>query len=103
MQHAFNELLHFLQQGISAIFHFVQMIWAWSVGQISALLAMATMADLEADLIGVSARGRDLGAIQSCDRTVCSWGTDHPNRIRAFTYRSRTHVAKHRICRVDCS
>src|SRR5215471_1745500 len=40
MQHAFNELLHFLQQGISAIFHFVQMIWAWSVGQISALLAV---------------------------------------------------------------
>ena len=38
----------------------------------------------EADLIGVSARGRDLGAIQSCDRTVCSWGTD-PNRIRAFS------------------
>jgi hypothetical protein len=40
MQHAFNQLLHFLQQGISAIFHFVQMIWAWSVGQISALLAV---------------------------------------------------------------
>jgi hypothetical protein len=40
MQHAFNELLHFLQQGISAIFHFVQMIWAWSVHQISALLAV---------------------------------------------------------------
>ena len=40
MQHAFNELLHFLQQGISAIFHFVQMIWSWSVGQISALLAV---------------------------------------------------------------
>ena len=29
MQHAFNELLHFVQQGISAIFHFVQMIWTW--------------------------------------------------------------------------
>jgi hypothetical protein len=32
--------LQFLQQGISAIFHFVQMIWTWSVGQISALLAV---------------------------------------------------------------
>jgi hypothetical protein len=40
MQHAFNQLLHFLQQGISAIFHFVQMIWMWSVGQISTLLAV---------------------------------------------------------------
>jgi hypothetical protein len=40
MQHAFNQLLQFLQQGISAIFHFVQMIWTWSVGQISALLAV---------------------------------------------------------------
>jgi hypothetical protein len=40
MQHAFNQLLQFLQQGISAIFHFVQMIWAWSVGQIGALLAV---------------------------------------------------------------
>jgi hypothetical protein len=32
--------LQFLQQGISAIFHFVQMIWTWSVGQISTLLAV---------------------------------------------------------------
>jgi len=40
MQHAFNELLRFLQQGISAIFHFVRMIWTWSVGQITALLAV---------------------------------------------------------------
>jgi hypothetical protein len=40
MQHAFNQLLQFLQQGIAAIFHFVQMIWTWSVGQISTLLAV---------------------------------------------------------------
>jgi len=40
MQHAFNQLLQFLQQGIAAIFHFVQMIWTWSVDQISALLAV---------------------------------------------------------------
>jgi hypothetical protein len=40
MQHAFNQLLQFLQQGISAIFHFVQIIWTWSVGQISTLLAV---------------------------------------------------------------
>jgi hypothetical protein len=40
MQHAFNQLLQFLQQGISAIFHFVQTIWTWSVGQISALLSV---------------------------------------------------------------
>ena len=40
MQQAFNQLLQFLHQGISAIFHFVQMIWTWSVGQISTLLAV---------------------------------------------------------------
>jgi hypothetical protein len=40
MQHAFNQLLQFLQQGISAIFRFVQIIWTWSVGQIGALLAV---------------------------------------------------------------
>ena len=40
MQHAFNQLLQFLQQGIAAIFHFVQLIWTWSVGQISTLLAV---------------------------------------------------------------
>jgi hypothetical protein len=40
MQNAFNQLLQFLQQGISAIFRFVQMIWTWSVGQITTLLAV---------------------------------------------------------------
>lgn len=40
MQQAFNQLLHFLQQGISAIFRFVQTIWMWSVGQITTLLAV---------------------------------------------------------------
>ena len=40
MQHAFNQLLQFLQQGIAAIFRFVEMIWTWSVGQISTLLAV---------------------------------------------------------------
>lgn len=37
MQQFFDQLLRFLQQGISAIFTFVQMIWTWSVGQISNL------------------------------------------------------------------
>ena len=40
MQHAFNQLLQFLHQGISAIFHFVEMIWTWSVSQIGTLLAV---------------------------------------------------------------
>src|SRR5689334_1944043 len=30
-----NQLVQFLQQGIAAIFKFVQMIWAWSISQIS--------------------------------------------------------------------
>jgi hypothetical protein len=37
MQQFFDQLLRFLQQGISAIFRFVQMIWTWSVDQISHL------------------------------------------------------------------
>ena len=37
MQQVFNQLLQFLQQGIAAIFRFVQLIWTWTVGQIGAL------------------------------------------------------------------
>ena len=37
MQQFLNQLLQFLQQGIAAIFKFVQMIWTWSVAQISTL------------------------------------------------------------------
>ena len=35
MMQFFNQLVQFLQQGIAAIFRFVQMIWTWSIGQIS--------------------------------------------------------------------
>jgi hypothetical protein len=38
MQQFFNQLLQFLQQGISAIFRFVQLIWTWSVDQINSLV-----------------------------------------------------------------
>jgi len=37
MQQVFNQLLQFLQQGISAIFRFVQLIWTWTVAQITTL------------------------------------------------------------------
>jgi len=37
VQQAFNQLLQFLQQGIAAIIRFVQMIWQWTVGQITGL------------------------------------------------------------------
>jgi hypothetical protein len=30
-----NQLIQFLQQGIAAIFKFVQLIWTWSIGQIT--------------------------------------------------------------------
>lgn len=33
-----NQLIQFLQQGIAAIFRFVQLIWTWSIGQISQVL-----------------------------------------------------------------
>jgi hypothetical protein len=40
MKEVFDQLLKFLHQGISAIFHFVELIWTWSVGQISKLMAV---------------------------------------------------------------
>jgi hypothetical protein len=38
MMQFLNQLLQFLQQGVSAIFRFVQMIWTWSVAQITQVL-----------------------------------------------------------------
>ncbi len=40
MKEVFDQLLKFLQQGISAIFRFVELIWTWSVDQISKLMAV---------------------------------------------------------------
>ena len=40
MRQVFDQLLKFLQQGIAAIFHFVELIWTWSVDQISKLMAV---------------------------------------------------------------
>ena len=40
MKQVFDQLLKFLHEGISAIFRFVELIWTWSVGQISKLMAV---------------------------------------------------------------
>jgi hypothetical protein len=40
MKQVFDQLLKFLQEGIAAIFHFTQLIWTWSVDQISKLMAV---------------------------------------------------------------
>jgi hypothetical protein len=40
MKQVFDQLLKFLQQGISSIFHFVELIWTWTVDQISKLMAV---------------------------------------------------------------
>jgi hypothetical protein len=40
MKQVFDQLLKFLQQGIAAIFHFVQLIWTFTVDQISKLMAV---------------------------------------------------------------
>jgi len=40
MQQAFHQLLQFLQEGIAEIFRFVQLLWNWSVDQISHLVAV---------------------------------------------------------------
>jgi hypothetical protein len=40
MKQVFDQLLKFLQQGIAAIFRFVELIWTWSVDQISKLTSV---------------------------------------------------------------
>jgi hypothetical protein len=40
MKQVFDQLLKFLQEGIAAIFRFVELIWNWSVDQISKLAAV---------------------------------------------------------------
>jgi hypothetical protein len=40
MKQVFDQLLKFLQQGIATIFHFIELIWTWSVDQISKLMAV---------------------------------------------------------------
>jgi len=59
--------LKFLQQGISAIFRFVELIWTWSVDQISKLhgRAMAGLAAAETGSAGPDPGWSALGALQS--------------------------------------
>jgi hypothetical protein len=40
MKEVFDQLLNFVQQGIAAIFHLIELIWTWSVGQIGKLVAV---------------------------------------------------------------
>src|SRR5882672_3214296 len=40
MKQVFDQLLKFLHDGIAAIFRFVELIWTWSVDQISKLTAV---------------------------------------------------------------
>ena len=40
MHEILSQILHFLQQGIAAIFRFVELIWAWSVDQVAKLAAV---------------------------------------------------------------
>jgi hypothetical protein len=39
METILNQVFQFLQQGVATIFHFVELVWSWSVGQISKLMA----------------------------------------------------------------
>ena len=38
MKEIFDQLLQFLQQGIAAIFRFVQLVWTWSIEQITKMM-----------------------------------------------------------------
>jgi hypothetical protein len=40
VKQVFDQLLKFLQQGIAAIFHFVELIWTWTVDQVSRLMSV---------------------------------------------------------------
>ena len=40
MKQVFDQLLRLLHEGISAIFHFIELIWMWSVDQITRLAAV---------------------------------------------------------------
>jgi len=37
MNQVINQIVQFLQQGIAAIFKFIQLVWTWSFGQIVAI------------------------------------------------------------------
>lgn len=41
MQQIFNQLLQFVQNGVAGIFKFIQLIWAWSVAQITMLMQVS--------------------------------------------------------------
>ena len=38
MKQIFDQFLQFLQQGIAAIFRFVQLVWTWSIDQITKMM-----------------------------------------------------------------
>jgi len=40
MHEILSQIVHFLQQGIAAIFRFVELIWTWSVDQVTKLAAV---------------------------------------------------------------
>jgi hypothetical protein len=40
MQQILSQVLHFLQMGIAAIFRFVELVWTWSVQQVTKLAAV---------------------------------------------------------------
>lgn len=40
MKQIFDQLLKFLQQGIAWIFHFIELVWTWSVDQVGKLMAV---------------------------------------------------------------
>src|SRR5947199_10866843 len=40
MHEILAQILHFLQQGIAAIFRFIELVWTWTVDQVSKLAAV---------------------------------------------------------------
>ena len=40
MQQMFNQFIQFIQQGVAFVFKFIQLIWGWSVAQITTLTSV---------------------------------------------------------------
>ena len=96
MKQGFDQLLKFLHDAISAIFRFVELIWTWSVDQISRLATPAVAAVAAVEAVATDPGRSGLGALSSGPRAL-GGGRGHIERIRSSARRARANSA---ACRV---
>ena len=102
MQQLFNQLVQFVQQGIAAIFRFVQLIWTWSVGQITKVIEAPwqNWPFWKQILLVLVAGGGNLGPVQGRQGALGSGRTD-ARRLRDLARRFRQDAAESVGCRGD--